>query len=128
MTLAFIARAGDGGPGDPPAEWLMPLVGDAIVGLSAVLLAYLFWTRQTPLTWLLGIVWSAIAIFDAGAAFLVETATPWASFFMLEVFGRPMFFAAIGFHAVVLLLLAQRDTRDDFGVSAARVESASRTV
>ena len=32
MTLAFIARAGDGGPGDPPDAWLMPLVGDAFIG------------------------------------------------------------------------------------------------
>ncbi len=37
MTLAFIGRAGDGGLGDPPAAWLMPLVGDAFIGLAALI-------------------------------------------------------------------------------------------
>ena len=41
MTLAFIGAAGDGGLGDPPSAWLMPLVGDAIVGITALAVAYL---------------------------------------------------------------------------------------
>ena len=34
MTLAFLHRAGGEAPGDPPIAWFMPLLGDAIVGLT----------------------------------------------------------------------------------------------
>lgn len=37
MTLAFIHRAGGEGVGDPPAAWLMPLLGDAVIGVSGLL-------------------------------------------------------------------------------------------
>ena len=39
MTLAFIPQAGSAVPGAPPAAWLMPLIGDAIVGITAVFIA-----------------------------------------------------------------------------------------
>lgn len=39
MTLAFLHRVGGDGPGDPPVAWLMPLLGDAIVGLSGFAVA-----------------------------------------------------------------------------------------
>jgi len=114
MTLAFIARAGDGGAGDPPDAWLMPLIGDALVGLSALAIAYLLWTRPKPSSWLAALVWSAIAIFDAAAAFIVDLTTPWPEFFMLEIFGRSMFFAAIAMHLAIVWLLFQPEIRARF--------------
>ena len=119
MTLAYIARAGDGGAGDPPKAWLMPLIGDAAVGLAALAVAWLIWKRPTPSTWLGAVVWSAIAIFDALAAFVVETSAPWPEFFMLEIFGRSMFFLATAMHVVILYLLLQPDVRNEFGVGHA---------
>ena len=118
MTLAFIGRAGDGGPGDPPKAWLMPLVGDATIGVSALAVAALIWKRRTMSTWVVAITWSALGAFDALAAFLVEQSTPWPEFFMLELFGRSMFFAAATMHVVIIALLARHDVRADFGVDA----------
>lgn len=120
MTLAFIGRAGDGGAGDPPDAWLMPLIGDAAIGLAALVVAALIWKRPSPLTWIIAVVWSAIGAFDAIAAFIVETSAPWPEFFMLEMFGRSMFFAATALHLVIIALLAQPAVLDEFGVSNGR--------
>ena len=105
MTLAFVTRAGDGGAGDPPAAWLMPLVGDAVIGITAVALAVAVLRRPSPGTWLAAVVWSALAIFDAIAAFLVELSVPWPEFFMIEVFGSSMFFAASAMHLLAIWLV-----------------------
>ncbi|MGI9596843.1 MAG: hypothetical protein ACR2QK_11825 [Acidimicrobiales bacterium] len=119
MTLPFIGRAGDGGAGDPPEAWLMPLIGDAVIGLTALVVAGLIWKRPNPTTWLITVVWSAIAAFDAIAAFIVETSAPWPEFFMLEIFGRSMFFAATALHLVIIYLLTRPDARADFGLPQA---------
>ena len=116
MTLAFIARAGDGGPGDPPDAWLMPLVGDAFIGLTALLVAYLIVWRSSPTVWVVALVWSALGAFDALAAFLVELRTPWPEFFMIKTFGPSMFFAATALHLVIIYLLARPTVREYFGV------------
>lgn len=105
MTLAFIHRAGEGGVGDPPAVWLMPLIGDAAIGLTAPLVAFALITRPSPRSWIIGVVWTSIAAFDALAAWLVEVSAPWPDFFMLEVFGRSMFPAAAAMHIAILALL-----------------------
>lgn len=125
MTLAFIARAGDGGPGDPPAAWLMPLVGDAFIGVTALLVAFLIVRRPSAWVWVIAVVWSALGAFDAFAAFLVEVRTPWPEFFMIEAFGRSMFFAAVALHAVIIYLLTQPTVREHFGVSVSVVEQPS---
>ena len=119
MTLAFVHRVGDGGAGDPPDAWLMPLIGDAIVGVSAVAIALLLWRRPSPLVWLAAVVWTAIAAFDVFAAWLVETSSPWPEFFMLELAGRAMFPAAITLHVVIFGLLLMPDVRAQCGVAVA---------
>ena len=118
MTLAFIARAGDGGAGDPPAAWLMPLVGDAFVGLTALLVAFLVATRPTLTTWTVAVVWTSLGAFDAAAALLVEISAPWPEFFMLEIFGRSMFPAAMLVHVLILFLLTRPEARRSFGIEA----------
>lgn len=116
MTLAYIHRAGDGGAGDPPAAWLMPLLGDAFVGLTALVVVLLMWKKPSPNTWVLAIAWNAVAAFDALAAYFVEISAPWPEFFMLEMVGRPMFFAAAGLHLLLIFLLTRPETRLSFGV------------
>lgn len=116
MTLAFVARAGDGGPGDPPEAWLMPLVGDAVVGVAAFGVAWLLWKQAQPRSWLIAVVWSAVATFDALAAYLVDVSTPWPDFFMLELFGRAMFFAAAAMHIVIIILLLRPDVRHHYAI------------
>ncbi len=117
MTLPFIGRAGDGGAGDPPAAWLMPLIGDAAIGIAAAVIAWLMWKRPSPAVWVIAIVWSAIGAFDALAAFIIDTSVPWPEFFMLEFFGRSMFFAAVALHGAIIMLLTRPSTRAEFGLT-----------
>lgn len=119
MTIPFIHRAGDGGPGDPPEAWLMPLLGDAAIGVAAIVIAFLVWKSPNPGTWAATIAWSAIGAFDAVAALLVELSSPWPEFFMLELIGRPMFFAAVVLHVAIIVLVSRRDALEEFGVSLA---------
>lgn len=124
MTLPFIGRAGDGGPGDPPKAWLMPLVADAAIGIAALVLALLLWKRPNATTWLATVIWSSIGAFDAIAAFIIETSAPWPEFFMLEIFGRSMFFAAAVLHLVIIYLLMRPNIQAEFGVGLQATPSA----
>ena len=116
MTLPFIPRAGDGGPGDPPDAWLMPLIGDAAIGVAAIAVTWLLLTRRTTDVWAAAVAFHAVAAFDALAAYLVELQTPWPEFFMLEIFGRSMFFAAAALQIAALALLWSGDVRRCFGL------------
>ena len=116
MTIPFIARAGDGGPQDPPEVWLMPLVADAAIGVTALVVAALLWRRPNPTTWAIAIAWSAIGAFDAIAAFIIESTAPWPEFFMLELFGRSMFLAATALHVAIIYLLTRPESRSEFDI------------
>ena len=114
MTLMYIARAGGGGPGDPSLGWLMPLVGDAVVGISALAVAYIVWKRTGLWAWVTVVVWNSLAVWDALSAFVVSLTVPWPSFFMLEVFGSSMFFAASAMHVACIVLVARPAVRRSF--------------
>ncbi|MFV1990664.1 MAG: hypothetical protein ACC652_07975, partial [Acidimicrobiales bacterium] len=58
----------------------------------------------------------ALGAFDALAAFVVETSAPWPEFFMIEIFGRSMFFAAAALHVAIIYLLAQPEVLVRFGL------------
>jgi len=113
MTLAFIHRAGGGGVGDPPLAWLMPLIGDAVVGLSGLAVAYLIWTRRGLAVWTVIVVWNAIAIWDAMSAFIIQQTVPWPAFFMVQIFGSSMFFLASAMHLVILVLVLRDPLRSE---------------
>ncbi len=114
MTLAYIHRAGGGGPGDPPAVWLMPLVGDAVVGLTGLVVAWLIATRRGLGVWVAAIVWNAAAIWDALSAWLIHLTAPWPEFFMIELMGSAMFFIASAMHAALIWLLLRPGARRPF--------------
>jgi hypothetical protein len=113
MTLAFIHRAGGGAVGDPPIAWLMPLIGDAVVGLTGLLIAYLFWTRRGLPVWTAIVVWNAVAIWDAMSAYIIHLTVPWPEFFMIQMLGSSMFFAASAMHIVILVLVMRDPLRSD---------------
>ncbi len=117
MTLAFLGDVGGGGAGDPPKAWLLPLLGDAIIGITALGVADLVWRRRGLAAWTLVVVWNALAIWDALSAFTVHLTTPWPSFFMIEIFGASMFFAASAMHAACIVLVCRPSTRRSFGVA-----------
>ncbi|GAB5533970.1 MAG: hypothetical protein Rubg2KO_02190 [Rubricoccaceae bacterium] len=120
MTLAFISRAGGGAVGDPPAAWLMPLVGDAVIGVTALFIAYLIWRRVGLFAWTAILVWNVVAIWDAFSAFLIHQSVPWPTFFMTEIFGSSMFFVAAAMHGLCLVLVASSDGRAHFLGPASR--------
>ena len=112
MTLAFIHRAGGTMPGDPPAAWLMPLGGDAVIGVSALWVAYLIAKKTGLWVWTAIIVWNSIAIWDALSAFIINTTNPWPEFFMIELAGSSMFFAASAMHLAVIIIASRQDVRE----------------
>ena len=114
MTLAYIHRVGGDQPGDPPVAWLMPLLGDAAIGLSALFIAYLIIKKRGLWVWVSVIVWNAVAIWDALSAFIIHLSNPWPAFFMIKLFGPTMFFAAIAMHVVIVVLICRRDIREHF--------------
>ena len=112
MTLAYIHHAGGALPGDPPAAWLMPLIGDAVIGISALWIAYLLLTKRGLWVWTTVIVWNALAIWDALSAYIVNITNPWPEFFMLQFAGSSMFFAASAMHLAIIIFASQKSTRD----------------
>ena len=114
MTLAFIGRVGGTATGDPPAAWLMPLIGDAVIGLSAPFVAYLVWKQVGLFAWTTVVVWNAVAIWDALSAYLIHKTVPWPSFFMIATFGASMFFLASGMHVICIYLVCSESARRAF--------------
>jgi len=114
MTLAYIGNAGSGAAGDPPAAWLMPLVGDAVVGVAALGVAYLVVRGRGLVAWTSIVTWNVIGIWDALSAFLVHKSVPWPEFFMIEVFGSSMFFAASMMHLLNLWLITRSNLRHHY--------------
>lgn len=105
MTLAFVGQAGSGLAGAPPAAWLMPLVGDAVVGLLAPVAAWLIWRGKNRAALLFVVAWNVVGIWDALSAWLVHASVPWPEFFMIQTFGWTMFPMAAVMHGVVLGLV-----------------------
>ena len=58
------------------------------------------------------VVWNVVGIWDALSAYIVQTSVPWPEFFMVEVFGSWMFFAAVALHLVCLWLVTRTDVRE----------------
>lgn len=112
MTLAFIQRAGGGMPGDPPAAWLLPLIGDAIIGISALWVAYLIVKKTGLWVWTTVMVWNALSIWDSLSAYVISTTNPWPEFFMLQMLGSSMFFAAAAMNVVIVVLASKPEVRE----------------
>lgn len=108
MTLAYIHRIGGHAAGDPPAAWLMPLLGDAVIGVSALFIAYLIARRRGLWVWTTIIVWNCLAIWDALSAYVVHLSNPWPEFFMVQWFGSSMFFIASAIHLAIIALACRR--------------------
>ena len=111
MTLAFIHRAGGTMPGDPPSAWLMPLIGDAIIGITALWVAFLILKKTGLWVWATVIVWNSLAIWDALSAFVIHMTNPWPEFFMIELVGSSMFFTASAMHLVIIVLACRPNLR-----------------
>jgi hypothetical protein len=114
MTLAFLHRVGRGEAGDPPAAWLMPLIGDAVIGVTALGVAWLIWRGRGPSVWAAIIAWNVAGLWDALSAYVVSRSVPWPEFFMIQTFGASMFFFASAMHLVLIWLALSPTLRADF--------------
>jgi len=104
MTLAFITSAGSSSVGAPPVSWMMPLIGDAVIGTSALVVAFLMIKMKGLWVWTTIVVWNCLAIWDAMSAYIIHLTDPWPEFFMIKLFGSSMFFAASAMHLLILIL------------------------
>ena len=114
MTLAFISSAGSGAAGAPPSAWLMPLIGDGVIGVTALFVAYLIWQKRGLWVWVTIIVWNALAIWDAMSAYIIHLTNPWPDFFMVQIFGASMFFMASAMHLAIMWMAAQPSVKAHF--------------
>ena len=114
MTLAFIHRAGGTMSGDPPSAWLMPLMGDAVIGVSALWIAYLILKKKGLWVWTAIIVWNSLAIWDALSAYIIHKTNPWPEFFMIDLVGSSMFFAASAMHLAIIIMACRTDMKMEF--------------
>lgn len=114
MTLAFIHRAGGHGPGDPPIAWLMPLIGDAVIGITGVFILFLIFRGRNTAAWITIICWNVVAIWDALSAFIISVTNPWPEFFMYKLMGPSMFFAASAMHLTVIYLVTRPHIKSQF--------------
>lgn len=109
MTLAFVHRAGGAAFGDPPIAWLMPLIGDAVIGLTGLAMIAILLRGRGLWAWTVLIVWNSLAIWDALSAFTIQYTNPWPEFFMIKIFGVSMFFMASAMHALNIYLLTRQN-------------------
>jgi len=58
------------------------------------------------------IVWNSLAIWDALSAYIIHTTNPWPEFFMINLVGSSMFFAAGAMHLAIIILACRQDVRE----------------
>ena len=92
----------------------MPLIGDAVIGVSALVVAFLIWKKRGLLAWTTIVVWNALGIWDALSAFTIHHTNPWPEFFMIEMVGPSMFFVASAMHLAIIVFACQADVREWF--------------
>ena len=114
MTIAYISKAGGTMPGDPPSAWLMPLIGDAVIGISALAIAFIIAKKKGLWVWVSILVWNSIAIWDALSAYIIHTTNPWPEFFMIKIFGSSMFFAAGIMHLIIIGIALRNQVKSHF--------------
>ena len=114
MTLAYIHRAGGTASGDPPIAWLMPLIGDAVIGLTGLAMAFVLLKKRGLWVWTTFIVWNVIGVWDALSAFIISITNPWPDFFMLKIMGPMMFFGASAIHIILIVLVCRPAIRAHF--------------
>lgn len=98
-------------PGDPPTAWLMPLVGDAVIGIAGLFIVFLVLKKTGLWVWTTIIVWNSLAIWDALSAFIIHNTKPWPEFFIVQMLGSSMFFATSAMHLAIIFLMSQPELR-----------------
>lgn len=94
-ALTYLSQVGD----TLPEFWGIAFKGDAFIGVTAPIVAYLLYKHRTLSVWTLGVVWQCIGLFDLWVA--IE------SQFIFSIGQAPNYVIPTGMvmHAVALVLL-----------------------
>ena len=92
----------------------MPLLGDAVIGIAGLFIAFLILKKTGLWVWTAIIVWNALAIWDALSALIIHTTNPWPEFFIVKLLGLSMFFAAAAMHLIIFVLASRADMIEFF--------------
>lgn len=104
MVYRAIAAVGLTDLGDgTPDFWIVALTGDAFIGVTAPIVAFLLWKRRGLAIWTIAIAWhvTGIKVFLAGSQFLAVDIPDRATVAMLA----PIFGVGIAFHLLTIYLL-----------------------
>ncbi len=71
FAIMFLPEAASG-PGSPLVSWFIPILGDAIIGITAPIVAVVLWKWNTLGAWTLAVVWQTLAIWDSATAAALE--------------------------------------------------------
>jgi len=85
-----------------------------LIGASAIWIAFLIVKKTGLWVWTAIIVWNSLAIWDALSAYMIHTTNPWPEFFMINLVGSSMFFAASAMHLAIIILANRSDVRERF--------------
>ena len=89
----------------------MPLVGDAVIGIAGLFIVFLVLKKTGLWVWTTIIVWNSLAIWDALSAFIIHNTKPWPEFFIVQMLGSSMFFAASAMHLAIIFLMSRPELR-----------------
>ena len=59
-----------------PSEWIVPFVGDFIIGITAIFLVYYIIKKPSAILWGLLLSWNVVGLFDLFGAIMVSFEAP----------------------------------------------------
>ena len=75
LTLGVI-----GSPRSASSDWTIAFLGDFVIGITALILAYKIWRKPTALLWGILLAWNAVGIFDLFGALSHSFTAPFSPF------------------------------------------------
>ena len=60
-----------------PSEWIVPFIGDFIIGITAIFLVYHIIKKPSAILWGLLLSWNAVGLFDLIGALDISFAAPY---------------------------------------------------
>ncbi len=75
LTLGVI-----GSPRSASSDWTIAFLGDFVIGITALILAYKIWKKPSALLWGILLAWNAVGIFDLFGALSHSFTAPFSPF------------------------------------------------
>ena len=110
VALTLLPQVGSS-PVSSPISWIIPFLGDSIVGLTAPILAVLLWWKKGLAVWTTGIVWTVFGTWDLFTGLILENVNPWLN---NPLGGSTRFIPFFVLSFLNLYLLSRSDVRHYF--------------